>query len=211
MEHLKTVHQQSVNISPKASLCVKGPVTSEEVRKYSFHDGLHAFRPPEEQQRAIAEIADLPEGRIIQATNEKQIVAYVTFLYPDPLERWSEGNMEDLLELGAIEVAPPYRSHGVSKALLKTAFADDYMEHYIVISTEYYWHWDLKGTGLSVWEYRKVMEKVMGCVGMTVFATDDSEITAHPANCLMARIGSRVPPESVEQFNRLRFQHRDMY
>ncbi len=29
------------------------------------------------------------------------------------------------------------------------------MEDYIIITTEYYWHWDLKGTGLKVWEYRK--------------------------------------------------------
>ncbi|MGQ0455079.1 hypothetical protein ACT4UM_27375, partial [Bacillus sp. SS-TM] len=25
------------------------------------------------------------------------------------------------------------------------------------LTTEYYWHWDLKQTGLNVWEYRKVM------------------------------------------------------
>ena len=27
---------------------------------------------------------------------------------------------------------------------------DDAMEDYIIITTEYYWHWDLKGTGLNV-------------------------------------------------------------
>ncbi len=89
--------------------------------------------------------------------------------------------------------------------MLKTAFADPAMENYIVISTEYYWHWDLKGTGLSVWEYRKVMEKVMGSAGLEWFATDDPEITSHPANCLMARIGKNVPLESIEKFDRLRF------
>ena len=79
--------------------------------------------------------------------------------------------------------------------MLKTAFADPAMENYIVISTEYYWHWDLKGTGLSVWEYRKVMEKVMGSVGNeSGLPPTDPEITAHPANCLMARIGKNVPP-----------------
>ena len=29
-------------------------------------------------------------------------------LYPDPLERWSEGNMENLIEFGAIEVIPNF-------------------------------------------------------------------------------------------------------
>ena len=33
------------------------------------------------------------------------------------------------------------------------------MEDYLVITTEYYWHWDLKGTGLNVWDYRKMMER----------------------------------------------------
>ena len=28
--------------------------------------------------------------------------------------------------------------------------------------------------------------------GLEVFATDDPEITSHPANCLMARIGNRI-------------------
>lgn len=211
MEHIKTVHEQTLVLSNGEPLLIKGPVTGDEVLRQPFHPGLTAFRPPDEQQRAIAEIADLPEGRIIQATTRDHVAAYVTFLYPDPLERWSEGQQQDLLELGAIEVAPPYRASGLGKKLLATAFADDYMEHYIVISTEYYWHWDLKGTGLSIWEYRKVMEKVMGSVGMEAYATDDPEITAHPANCLMVRIGRHVPPSSVEQFNRLRFHNRFLF
>lgn len=213
MEHIKTVYEQKVDADAQGGrvLTVRGPVTGEEVLQLPFHPGLVAFRPPAEQQRAIAEIADLPEGRIIQATDGKNVVGYVTFLYPDPLERWSEGKQVDLLELGAIEVAPPFRALGLGKKLLQTAYMDDYMENYIVLTTEYYWHWDLKGTGLSVWEYRKVMEKVMGSIGMEVYATDDPEITAHPANCLMVRIGKNVPQESIEQFNEIRFQRRYMY
>ena len=42
------------------------------------------------------------------------------------------------------------------------------MEDYIIITTEYYWHWDLKGTGLNVWEYRKVMEKMMNAGGLNI-------------------------------------------
>ena len=61
------------------------------------------------------------------------------------------------------------------------------MEDYIIISTEYYWHWDLKGTGLDVWQYRKIMEKMMAAGGLEPAATDDPEICSHPANCLMVR------------------------
>ncbi|GAB7388917.1 acetoin utilization protein acetyltransferase AcuA [Bacillaceae bacterium] len=210
MEHRKTYHRLEME-TKRGPLVIEGPVPPERIRECIFDQGLCAFRPPEKQKEAIIGIAGLPEGRIIIARRDERIVGYVTFLHPDPLERWSEGNMEDLLELGAIEVSHAYRSLGIAKALLTVAFMDPYMERYIVISTEYYWHWDLRGTGLSVWEYRKVMEKVMGSAGLQWCATDDPEICSHPANCLMVRIGKHVPLESVQQFDRLRFRHRHMY
>ena len=140
-----------------------------------------------------------------------EVVGYVTYLYPDPLERWSEGNIENLIELGAIEVIPKFRCGGVGKALFHVSMMDDAMEDYIILTTEYYWHWDLKGTKLNVWEYRKVMEKMMNVGGLEYYATDDPEISSHPANCLMARIGKRVNQESIQQFDNLRFMNRFMY
>src|SRR5690625_5782129 len=89
--------------------------------------------------------------------------------------------------------------------------SDEYMENYIVISTEYYWHWDLKGTKLSIWDYRKVMEKMMAAGGLLPAPTDDPEIISHPANCLMVRIGKNVPESSIEQFDKLRFLQRLKY
>lgn len=212
MNHTKEVHRQVIDTSTD-HLIVEGPVSADQLRDSFFHKGLVAFRPPLEQQKALVGIAGLPEGRIVIARSEKEktIVGYATFLYPDPLEHWSKGNMEDLLELGAIEIAAPYRKFGLAKTLLQVSFQDPAMENYIVISTEYYWHWDLKGTGLSVWEYRDVMEKVMAAAHLRWVATDDPEITSHPANCLMARIGKNVPQSSVEAFDHLRFQHRCMY
>lgn len=210
MEHIKQYNRRILDADGK-KLVIEGPVPPETLERYPFHEGLVAFRSPEKQREAMIGIARLPEGRVIIARTEDMIIGYVSFLHPDPLERWSEGGMENLLELGAIEVAAPYRKYGVAKAMLKTAFDDPAMENYIVISTEYYWHWDLKGTGLSVWEYRKMMEKVMGSVGLEWYATDDPEITAHPANCLMVRIGKNVPLESIEQFDRLRFINHQFY
>lgn len=207
--HPKQYHAKILT-TPRGDLIVEGPVPSQTLRSLVFHEGLNAFRPPDRQHKALIHIADLPEGRIIIARTQQLVVGYVTFLYPDPLERWSQGNMPDLLELGAIEVAAPYRNGGVSKALLEVAYMDEAMENYIVISTEYYWHWDLDGTGLNVWEYKEVMRKVMGSVGMEVYTTDDPEICSHPANMLMARIGRNVPPESIENFHRLRLQNRPM-
>lgn len=210
MEHRKKFYSRELE-TPKGILTIEGPVSAEKIEEYRFHEGLVAFRPPAQQQKALIGIAALPEGRIIIARDKETIVGYVTYLYPDPLERWSEIEMEDLIELGAIEVIPDYRGAGVGKGLLKLSMLDDAVEDFIIITTEYYWHWDLKGTGLNVWDYRKVMEKMMSAGGLVYYATDDPEISSHPANCLMARIGKRVPPESVQKFDQLRFMNRFMY
>ena len=209
------IHTKTYNAVQKETIhgtvVIEGPIPSDEIARLQFHEHLKAFRAPNPQHQAIIEIAKLPEGRIIIVRDQETIVGYCTYLHPDPLERWSHGNMENLIELGAIEVIPKFRGTGVGKALLRVSMMDDAMEDYITITTEYYWHWDLKGTGLNVWEYRKVMEKMMQAGGLEYFATDDPEISSHPANCLMAKIGSRVDNESIQQFDQLRFMNRFMY
>jgi acetoin utilization protein AcuA len=210
MEHRKTYNAKEIK-TRNSRLIIEGPVTPEKLASYEFHQDLIAFRPPGQQRKALIEIAGLPEGRIIIARTQDTIVGYVTYLYPDPMERWSEGKMENLIELGAIEVVPEVRGSSVGKSLLQVSMMDEMMENYIVITTEYYWHWDLKGTGLNVWEYRKIMEKMMNAGGLEYYATDDPEISSHPANCLMARIGKNIDPESVQRFDQLRFHNRFMY
>ncbi|WP_251549625.1 GNAT family N-acetyltransferase [Neobacillus muris] len=210
MEHKKTYYSKELE-TPDGTLFIEGPITSETLASYEFHNELTAFRPAEQQHKALIGIADLVEGRIIVARHQNTVVGYVTYLYPDPLERWSEGKIENLIELGAIEVIPKFRGCSVGKNLLMVSMMDDAMEDYIIITTEYYWHWDLKGTNLNVWEYRKVMEKMMSAGGLQWYATDDPEICSHPANCLMARIGKRVDTESIQRFDRLRFMNRFMY
>ncbi|WP_110927372.1 GNAT family N-acetyltransferase [Bacillus massiliglaciei] len=210
MIHTKTYYQIEVDTG-NDRLLLEGPVTSEDLASLDFHEDLTAFRPASQQHKALIEIADLPEGRVLIARLEQMVIGYVTFLHPDPLERWSEIKMDELIELGAIEVIPAYRGASVGKNLLRLSMMDDAMEDYIIITTEYYWHWDLKGTGLNVWEYRKIMEKMMSAGGLQYYATDDPEISSHPANCLMARIGKRVKPESIQKFDQLRFMNRFMY
>ncbi|REK58500.1 MAG: N-acetyltransferase [Thermobacillus sp.] len=210
MEHRKIYHCVRVT-TPKGELIVEGPVPPERLAGFTMHPKLDAFRRPAEQHAALIEIAGLPEGRIIIARDGQTIVGYVTFHYPDELERWSAGGLEDLIELGAIEVADDYRSCGLGKRMIRLAFEDGQLENAIVFTTEYYWHWDLEGSGLNVWQYREMMERLMKSVDMVWHATDDPEICAHPANCLMVRIGKEVPLESIERFDRIRFQRRIMY
>lgn len=211
MIHQKTYHSFHIESPKGGKLIVEGPISGKDIDSYEFHPGLVAFRPPLEQKQALIGIADLPEGRINVVRDENMIVGYVTFVYPDPMERWSETEMQNLIELGAIEIAPEYRGIQAGKSLLRLSMMDEAMEDYIIITTEYYWHWDLKGSGLDVWEYRKIMEKMMSAGGLEWFATDDPEICSHPANCLMARIGKNIDSTSLQTFDQLRFQNRFMY
>lgn len=210
MEHKKTYFSRTIP-HDEGELIIEGPIPSAQLAEYDFHEGLKAFRPPKQQKEALLKIAEFPEGRINIARIGSLIVGYVTFLYPDPLERWYEAKLDNLIELGAIEVASDYRGARIGKHLLELSMLDDAMEDYIVITTEYYWHWDLKGTGLTVWDYRKMMEKMMRAGGLEFFSTDDPEICSHPANSLMVRIGKRVDQDSIEQFDRVRFKNRVNY
>ncbi|AZS14600.1 GNAT family N-acetyltransferase [Paenibacillus lutimineralis] len=210
MEHRKTYIRHTIPYQDN-EIVIEGPVSPSHLQTLQMHPELDAFRRPKDQHEALIEIAGLPEGRIILARENEVIVGYVTFHYPDEMERWSQGRMPDLIELGAIEVANAYRSMKLGSRMINTAFEDSQMEKYIVFTTEYYWHWDLKSSGLSVWDYRKMMERLMQTVDMVWYATDDPEICSHPANCLMVRIGKEVPIESEEQFDRIRFQQRFMY
>ena len=210
MIHIKTFYSDQLE-TKHGTVIVEGPVTPEQIASYTLHEDLKAFRPAHLQHKALIDIASLEDGRITVMRQGTLVVGYVTFLYPDPLERWAEDKIDNMIELGAIEVIPSYRGSGAGKKLLQVSFMGPEMEDYLVITTEYYWHWDLKGSGLSVWDYRKMMERMMSAGGLEWYATDDPEICSHPANCLMARIGKNVSNESIQRFDQLRFMNRYMY
>ena len=184
---------------------VFGPVCPEGIQKRSINNSLNRFRPAEKQKKSLVEIASIKDGYVFIAVLDDTIVGYVTFHPPDSFERWGKEGFGPILELGAIEVANEFRSNGIARALLDIAFHDGRMENYIVIATEYYWHWDLEGTGLLIWEYREKLENLMGTVGLVPEETTDPEINAHPANALMVRVGSQVSPFEAKAFEKLRF------
>ncbi|MCG7332249.1 GNAT family N-acetyltransferase [Salinicoccus roseus] len=207
MHHTKTYYKEEYE-TENHSFILEGPLTTKELSAFTFDDGLDAFRPPIEQFEAIKEIAELEEGRILIVREGDHIIGYVTYLHPDPMERWSDGNLPYIMELGAIEISLDYRSFGLGKRLLSLSMQDAFMENYIIITTEYYWHWDLKNSGLDVYEYKDLMIRLMASVGFEVFQTNDPEITGHPANTLMARIGRNIKEEQMMAFDKLRFKNR---
>ncbi|MBI5974258.1 GNAT family N-acetyltransferase [Staphylococcus canis] len=207
MKHIKTYEKEIYSINDE-TIIIEGPVSQEYLAQFKFDEGLSAFRQPREQFEAIQEISTLEEGRIYIIHETESIIGYVTYLYPDPLERWSTGQLPYLLELGAIEITLRYRGKGLGHELLKVSTRSPELEDYIIITTEYYWHWDLKNSGLDVFEYKKLMHRMMSSGGLEVFATDDPEITSHPANSLMARIGKNITVEQMQAFDDIRFMNR---
>lgn len=194
--------------TPEGDLLIQGPVSANFIRTLSMDSGLRAFRPPVRQKEALIGICELENGRVIIAHRDGELLGYVTFHHPDTFERWAHGPKQ-ILELGAIEVSPGIRRYGVAFKLLEVSFTDPGMEKFLVLATEYYWHWDLEGSGLHVWEYREVMRKVMAHVGMVVKDTDEEEIASHPANMLMVRYGKNVSRDAIMDFEALLFRKPD--
>jgi acetoin utilization protein AcuA len=93
----------------------------------------------------------------------------------------------------------------LARKLLETAFATGRFEAKVCLATIYQWHFDLDGTSLTTYQYRRMLERMYGSVGFSVFKTDDPEIQYDPGNALMARIGPRAPEEVVKEFERLLF------
>ncbi|MGM7688648.1 N-acetyltransferase [Staphylococcus felis] len=207
MKHIKTYEKETYTINDE-TIVIEGPLTKHRLKQMTYDQGLNAFRNPAEQFEALQEISMLDEGRIYVIHVTNHIIGYVTYLYPDPLERWSTGQLPYLLELGAIEITLNYRGLGLGNELLKVSTRSPELEDYIIITTEYYWHWDLTSSGLDVFEYKKLMNRMMSSGGLEVFATDDPEITSHPANCLMARIGKNIDVEQMRAFDDIRFMNR---
>ena len=194
----------------RGQIFVTGPVSEEELTTWRMEDGLRSFRPPEQQKEALITITGMKHGQVFVARYEDTIIGYVTFHAPEEFERWSESSLNNIVELGAIEICPAWRNYGLGKSLLKVAFAEEVFEEYIVLATEYYWHWDLKGTDLNEWKYRDLMSRLMGTVDMIPMGTDDPEITSHPANMLMVKIGSKVTEDDIFEFNNLRYKYKRM-
>lgn len=191
---------------PAGEVLLEGPATADQIQSLTMDQGLKSFRAPERQKQALVDIAGLPEGRVMIACQERTLVGYVSFHPPDPFTRWGKPRLPGILELGAVEVSPPWRQGGLARLLIQSAFEDGQLDDYIVLATEYYWHWDLKGTGLDLWQYRCVMEKVMGSAGLLSQLTDEPDITSHPANLLVVRVGSRVGSELRQAFERMLFR-----
>ena len=181
----------------------------EVLQTLGIEDGLGFFwhNRPDLQRDALLRIAAQPQGHVTIAHNADQnIVGYVTITLPDADTRWGRDHIEGLFELGGIEVARAWRGSRLSDALLKATFDGGAFDKAIVIATGYRWCWDVESTGLTVREYRDMLNRVFERYGFKFFETDEPNIAWYPDNALVARIGPRVPPQLLVRFNGLLFE-----
>lgn len=166
---------------------------------YPLHPGLTCFGGPDEQHSRLQGLLAEPYTQVCIAIHEEEVIGYATLLSPEPVERWSL--LSYVRVMGVLEVSPPYRGQQIARSILQRLFRDDEdIERRIVLAFEYYWHWDLKNSGLDVYEYKSMLKQLLMSSGMEEVYPDDPDIHAHAANFAMARIGREISTEQMQRF-----------
>lgn len=160
----------------------------------------YAPQAAERQLAALVKVKALPASRVLVAHQGRLLVAYLTFHPPEAESRWASLPHGQILELGGIEVARGVRNRGVARQLMDQAFSPPDFDAVIVYAQALTWCWDLMGSGLSMVEYRQMMLQLFGAYGFEPYATDEPNIRYDRANLLLVRIGLKVPPTLVGQF-----------
>ena len=187
--------------TPPGGAVIEGPVPADKLSTMVMCSEMNNFRPSNTQLQSLVRITKLPRGRVYIARLNQTIIGYVTFHEPDDDCPWGEHGK--LIEMGGIEVARQWRCCQTATALLEYIFCSNYWESYIVIGLACCRHWDLQGNNLTIWEYRKMLDKLVRQVNFTPGFTTMYDILEHPANSLIARCGIKVNRHDWELFNQL--------
>jgi GNAT superfamily N-acetyltransferase len=186
--------------TPRGPLVLRDWCPPSLVRRLRADGGLVAFtRDPVRELDLLARAAAHPDTCLSVAhTPEGQIVGQVTICAP--AGRWAA--VDGVLEL-ALETSRSWRRQGVAAGLLRFALAAPWVESVVLIAEGYHWHWDTEGAGLDPFGYRRLLAALLGGSGFAEVRTDEPDISASPANVLLARIGRLVPPGRVAAFRAL--------
>lgn len=198
-------------ITPRGTLSILPESSPEQIAGLLSDKGLGFFwhNRPDLQQQALVRIAGQPHATVALAqTDEGILVGYVVIALADPDTRWGRDRIPGLYELGGIEVAREWRGHGVGTAILASIFQRDSYSREIVIGTGYRWCWDLDSTGLTVREYRNLLNRMFGVFGFQLYETDEPNIAWYPDNALLVRIGAEVSSHLLSKFRALLFENR---
>ncbi len=167
------------------------------VESLRVDSGLRAFaRLPEREHQLLVTIAKRSDCRLtLVYTPEGVIVAEGTLA---PGDAWWAG-LKHVYE-GAVQVSSNWRRLGIARQLLSFALELDMLEDMIIFALGLSWHWDTEGLGLNRYQYRKLIEGLFAAYGFVEYLTSEPNITMDPANIFLARIGSCVNLQTINQF-----------
>jgi acetoin utilization protein AcuA len=177
--------------------------------RLKIDDGLGFFwhNRPDLQLQALIRIAARPDGQVAVALSaEGVIIGYLTVTLPEEDTRWGRDHIQGLYEMGGIEVSSNWRGYGLGRALVRTVFKPDAFPDDIIIATGYRWCWDLESTGMTVREYRDMLNRVFSDYGFQLYETDEPNIAWYPDNALVVRVGAHVSPQLLASFKALLFE-----
>lgn len=165
--------------------------------------GLVAFtgEPGREHALLLRAAAHPDTCMAVAHTPEGAIVSEVTICAPEG--RWAA--VDGLLEL-ALETSRDWRRLGLASALLDVTLGASWVEQVILLAEGYYWHWDIAGSGLDAFGYRRALAALLGSFGFHEEATDEPDIASSPANILLARVGSHVSEATGAAFRQRLFR-----
>lgn len=188
-------------ITSRGRVVIEGPVSAHTFSSLTICPDMNIFRPSSAQMQALADITQQLSGKVYIARRGCSIIGYVTFHRPDDQQHW--GQHDRLIEMGGIEVARTWRRYHIATTLVKHAFTSSCWENYIIMSIECCRNWDLQESKLGIWEYRRMLDKLLNRVGFIPRFTTMYDILEHPANVLLARRGSKIGPHEWSLFNKL--------
>ena len=159
--------------------------------------GLRAFaRTPERENQLLLELAERPDCALTLAyTPSGEIVGQVTLA---PLDHvWQDiGNAFEI----AVEVSAGWRRMGIAHQLLSLALASESVEESLILAFGLSWHWDYAGLGITPFHYRELIARLFAAHGFSEYLTSEENICMDRANILLARLGIRLPEESMNRF-----------
>jgi GNAT superfamily N-acetyltransferase len=197
-----------MSLAPEPAETLRTPTASDagfSLRTLTTPDQLEGLIPGEglgaycryragETLAMLRRVLRASQGRVLAALTGDRLVGYLAFFQPGEEERWGQGSICGLVELGALEVDRAWRRRGLARLLLQAAFAEGDLDTAIVIAPQFVTDWDLETSGLSWREYRQLILRLFRRHGFAEFVTDEPLVAADARNCLLVRVGEAATP-----------------
>ena len=180
-------------------------LTASDLGRIDVPPGFGAIVRSGDLRNVLGRVLDL--GGTVTAGDADGVLAgyatdlpFVPVVYAGARFRRPWDDLPQAREFGSIEVAPQFRRAKLAEALVCALVANGRLDDSIVIGEALSWHWDLRGAGLAMWDYRAALLRLFQRAGFQRFDTSQPETALDAASFLIARIGTRTSLESQAAF-----------